>query len=139
MVIVDGSKLKAVHKPINTNIKAEKKHEKSFAIGSEESLGAFIWQVQFGPAETKTVKVAFSFGGLSELSSYQELSYILKTGALWAGNIEQADIFWDLNGRELEVKDIRPNGYKLHDKVIHWHFEHFKPSEDIDMLVTYHD
>lgn len=139
VVIIDRSKLKTVHKPINTNIKAVKKREKSFAKGPEESIGAFIWQVQFGPTETKVVKVMFSFGGLSELSTYQELSYLLKTGALWADNIEQADIYWDLYGRELKVEDIRPKGYKLNNKVIHWHFENFKPSEDIGIFVTYYD
>ena len=136
-IIVDEKEVKTTHKSIEIKIKVEKKFEKEFAIKPSEPLGAFVWKVNFKPKETKTVKVTFSFAGLTDYGGYQEVSYLLRTGALWADKIGEADIYWDLKGRGQPDDDIHPKNYRIENNVIHWHFEDFEPNEDISILVGY--
>ncbi len=93
--------------------------------------------MKFKPKETKIVNVTFSFGGLNDIGGYQEVSYILKTGALWADEIGEADIYWNYKDREVDVNRIFPSKFKIDNKVIHWHFENFEPNDDISIFVTY--
>ena len=137
-VLVDKAKVKTAHKPLNIKIKIEKRDQKHFAVFPEEPLGVFIWKVKFKPRETKTVNVTFSFGGLKDhLSGSQEVSYVLKTGALWADKIGEADIYWNFKGRNVDVSSIFPCEFKIEKKVIHWRFENFEPSDDISISVGY--
>jgi hypothetical protein len=117
-VIIDGEKPKTTHK----------------AIIDKRSLpgdGAYIWKVIFKPHETKTVRVSFSFRGFTDEGDYQKVSYVLRTGALWADNIGVADIYWNIKGRDIDLKQVIPHGYKIENNIIHWHFEDFEPKEDI--------
>lgn len=117
-VTIDGKKVKTKHK----------------AVIDAKSLpgdGAFIWNVTFTPHETKQVKVSFSFSGFNEMGGYQKAIYILQTGALWADKIGMADIYWDINGQDVNLKQIVPQDYKMEGNTIHWHFEEFEPVEDI--------
>src|SRR6185369_16931641 len=88
-------------------------------------------KVTFAPHETKQVKVSFSFSGFHEAEGYQKAIYILQTGALWADKIGMADIYWDIKGQNVNVKQIVPQDFKQEGNIIHWHFEDFKPTEDI--------
>lgn len=106
------------------------------AIVDPKSLpgqGAYIWKITFAPNQTIKVNVSFSFKGFTDLGgySYQKAIYILRTGSLWAEKIGIADIFWDINGRNINKKQIIPQTFKIKNKVIHWHFEDFEPTEDI--------
>src|SRR6185369_12800984 len=117
-VSIDGKKVKTKHK----------------AVVDAKSLpgdGAFIWKLTFAPHETKQVKVSFSFSGFHEAEGYQKAIYILQTGALWADKIGMEDIYWDIKGQNVNVKQIVPQDYKMEGNIIHWHFKDFKPTEDI--------
>lgn len=135
-VQIDGKSVKYSHKPIDSKIKVTKRFTKEFANGADDPAGAFIWKVQFKPNELKTVKVSFSFSGLNEADGIQEVSYIMKTGALWADVIESADIYWSLKGQKIKTKDIYPKGYSIEDNIIHWHFDNYKPDKDISIFLT---
>lgn len=118
VVNIDGKKIKTQHK----------------AVVDAKSLpgdGAFIWKVAFAPHETKQVKVSFSFSGFHEAEGYQKAIYILRTGALWADKIVMADIYWDIKGQKVNLKQIVPQDFKMEGATIHWHFEGLKPTEDI--------
>lgn len=135
-VSVDAVKISTQHKPIDIEIKIPKKYENEFSASALEPAGAYIWKLNFKPQESKTVRVSFSFEGLNDAAGYQEVSYILKTGALWADVIGEADIYWDISGRKVNMKRVTPAGYKLKEKVLHWHFENFKPDKDISIFVS---
>lgn len=133
-VKISGKNIDTQHRPIGTDININKRYPEKFSMGSMPPAGAYIWKVRFKPHETKVVKVTFSFSGLTDIG-YQEVSYILKTGALWADRIGEADIFWDIGRRKIEQEDIFPSGYKLDNNVIHWHFENFDPDYDISIFM----
>jgi hypothetical protein len=104
------------------------------AIVEKKSLpgdGAYIWKVIFKPHETKTITVSFSFSGDNEVEGYQRATYIMRTGALWADKISVADIYWNVAGRKINLRQVVPHGYKIENNIIHWHFEDFKPKGDI--------
>lgn len=115
-------------------VNGEKETMKHKAVVDAKSLpgdGAFIWKVVFAPHETKHVKVSFSFGGFTEVGGYQKAIYILRTGTLWADKIGVADIYWDIKGQDVNVKQIVPQDFKIEGNTIHWHFENFEPTEDV--------
>jgi hypothetical protein len=136
-VLVDSQQVRTRHKPIGLKIKAAKAFRDSFAVGPEEPKGAFIWKLPFKAYETKTVRVTFSFSGLCDIENQQEVTYLLRTGALWADSIEAADIYWDLKGRRANEKSIHPKTYTREGDVLHWHFENFEPREDIGLYISY--
>lgn len=112
----------------------EKVNIKHKAVVERKDLpgdGAYIWKVSFAPHETKLVKVTFSFNGLNDIDGYQKAIYILQTGALWADKIGMADIYWDIKDQDVKIKQIVPQDFKVEGSIIHWHFENFKPTEDI--------
>ena len=137
-VLVEGLPVHPTHRPSNVDIDTHKRFSKEFVFDAKEPEGAFIWPCTFKPRETKTVKVKFIFSGLCDID-YQEVSYLLKSGALWADSIGAADIFWDLDGRKYAVMKIHPSNYVLKDHVIHWHFENFKPTENISLFLSFGD
>jgi hypothetical protein len=138
-VKVDSLKVSPSHRPTGLPLKAKKKYSKEFAFDARKPQAAYIWRVEFNPGETKIVKVSFNFSGLTELTWYQEVSYLLTSGALWADSIGVANIYWSLEGRKLKLKSIYPSGYAKDGNVIHWCFENFEPREDIGLFISYED
>ncbi len=145
-VIINEKIITTKHMPIKEIGKVEKEYlEKFHATKKElEILGAFIWEVKFKPKESIIVNVKFNFEGLSGLNKddmhCQEVTYLLKTGKLWADKIEVADIFWDVSNSDIaEINKITPKNYKEKNKVLHWHFENFEPEEDISLFIKYGD
>lgn len=96
---------------------------------------AYIWKLPFNPRETRTIKVTFSFESLTDAGGYQESTYLLRTGALWADKIGEADIYWDIRGRKIDLKKVFPKGFEYKDNVLHWKFKDFEPSEDISIYM----
>ena len=133
-VTIDGNKQQTKHKPIDVKIKIKKRYKMYFSANAAPPSAAFAWKVNFKPKETKTVKVSFSFGGLSDAEGYAEASYLLQTGALWADTIGEADIYWDIKGQDIDMKRTFPLGYEFKNNIIHWHFENFEPTDDISIF-----
>lgn len=134
-VFVDGKRMEARHKPIDMVIQAKTRFQKEFAGEANPSEAAYVWKLPFKPRETRTVKVSFSFEGLRDAGGYQEATYLLRTGALWADKIGDADIYWDIKGRKIDLKKVFPKGFEYKDNVLHWKFKDFEPSEDISIYM----
>lgn len=134
-VLIDNAIIKATHKPIGIKIIINKKHKDEFVADADSPAGAFIWNVKFLPGQTRIVKISFSFGGLEDIG-YQEASYLLTSGALWADTIQSADIQWLLGPYKIIEDRIYPKGYTVNENTIHWHFENFEPKEDISIFVN---
>ena len=113
----------------------------------------YAWRITFKPKEKKTVEclypVLWSFARKidpprREFKDSREFTYITKTGALWQGTIKQADFYIDIDSgipiewiKQKKVKlDINPKGYKIMNyRTVEWHFENWKPTEDISITI----
>lgn len=63
-------------------------------------------------------------------------TYIMKTGALWKGNIEDALMTIHLGRTPFEqVTSISPEGYTREGNSIVWHFRDFKPTANIEITI----
>ncbi len=115
--------------------------------------GFMTWPVTWRPGELKIIKCTYNTGELEEywgMGKGWRLRYIVRTGALWRGNIGRADIrvTFQVDPRTkgpgvLKYQDVALNSDALFrisypDKAtwtsknkIHWHFEEWEPTEDI--------
>ena len=130
-VFVNGKRIKTVHKPIEIKLKVPAADRKKFSQVPYPPVGAHIWTLRFKPNEKMTVRITFSFSGLSDIAGYQQVAYLLQTGALWADTIGTADIFWNTAGRRTSIAPGSPPLQSTENDVMHWHFENYKPTEDI--------
>jgi tetratricopeptide (TPR) repeat protein len=63
-------------------------------------------------------------------------TYIMKTGALWKGNIEDARVTVTVAGGAGDrLTSISPEGYTREGDRITWHFQNFKPDSNIEIGV----
>lgn len=104
----------------------------------------FVFPVGFKPHEKKKVEIiykAWYFTGDGHFVSGQTFMYVTKTGALWRGNIENAEFRFALPdklfglGSEIFRIYAQPAGYKIVDNHIVWKFKDWKPKEDISIQV----
>ncbi len=123
-VLVDRQEVNTIHKAIDKSTGASEPDRKL--------SGAYIWKMKFRPGQTRTVSVSFSFSGFTDVE-YQEVSYVMKTGAAWADHIGQADIYWNVKGWDIRKMKIGPHGYTFKDNVLHWRFIDFEPFADITL------
>jgi hypothetical protein len=66
----------------------------------------------------------------------ERFTYILRTGALWGGDIEDAQITVVLrNTHPDQVTKLSPEGYIRQGQKVRWHFQHFEPSADISIQI----
>jgi hypothetical protein len=120
-------------------------------ITSEDPIW-YVWEVDFDSGEIK--RITHSYWVYLSGNSIGEIyfEYKLKTGATWKGEIDSADIkihfppwtpralgesveplpFIDHNKFDWKgFASIRPDGYKLEDRTIHWILKDFEPDENI--------
>jgi len=96
---------------------------------------AFLWPVKLPHNQPIHLHNTYNFGTGGQFDS-NSVSYILKTGALWAGKMDKAEITIDL-GENVPgyLLDVKPAGYTYQKGVIHWLFTDFKPAEDISVVI----
>jgi hypothetical protein len=121
-VFVDGQKISCELKKLS-----DKKRRKELDIDY-----AYLWKVQL--PQNKIVKLhhTYDFGNSGDSGGQSWITYILKTGALWDGLMDKAQIAIDLGapvGKD-NLK-ITPKGYVYKDGIISWSYTHFKPTVDI--------
>lgn len=107
----------------------------------------FAFNVHFMPYERKGIKVEYtrmwSSGDAGPGGSFAvaDFKYIVETGALWAGNIQNADFYVYTSHPMLKAKDymveIKPGGYTRKDSLIEWHFENWKPDTNLSVHFTF--
>lgn len=138
-VLINGREAIVTHRPIDIKIEVSKADEKKFAAQPMPPSGAFIWKMLFKPKETIIVRVTFSFSGLTDVGGIQQVSYLLRTGALWADTIGTADIYWNTTGRLVSQARVTPPTQTVEGDVLHWHFDNYKPTEDIVLFADMTD
>jgi hypothetical protein len=63
-------------------------------------------------------------------------TYILKTGAFWKGNIEDARLTVSLKNVPFDqITNISPKGYTIEGNKISWRFQNFKPDRNIEISI----
>lgn len=66
----------------------------------------------------------------------QRFIYILQTGALWKGKIEDAQVTIVLrNTHADQITKLSPEGYTRQGQQVRWRFRHFEPSADISIEI----
>ncbi len=114
---------------------------------STPSIEAYCWDIELKAKEGKNIKVEYSVAWDSDIRRLpeQSLFYIMRTVALWNGNISKADysiqlpkdVVRTLKDTYLTYRlDIKPSGYKIKDSQIEWHFTNWKPTENINVTVV---
>lgn len=109
-------------------------------------LEMYVWDISFSAREKKTVSVEYTgqWGSPVRGNTQSYFMYIVKTGALWSGNIERADFYMKLpkyvmsllSDKRYRFKlNIKPEGYVLKDDQLEWFFRNWKPTEDISVSV----
>jgi len=95
---------------------------------------AYVWRMSFKKGQVRAVRNTYNFGGLYISDGTIELTYILKTGALWKGKIKTALIVFDLGKPDPRFTySIKPPGYMIKNHQISWTFRDFEPEEDIEI------
>src|SRR5262245_33201905 len=124
---VDGQEVKAAPKP---------------GIGKSAYQGWLCWAMAFDGNQKRDVKVSYTVNtrddNYSEPSCLlnRQVTYILKTGAGWKGNIGEATIILDLGGMTAEnVVRTAPEPTEKGSTSWTWTMKEFKPAADI--LVKY--
>jgi hypothetical protein len=75
---------------------------------------AYVWRMSFKKGQVRAVRNTYNFGGLYISDGTIELTYILKTGALWKGKIGVADIIFNLGKLDPRfTNSIKPPGYMI--------------------------
>lgn len=108
---------------------------------------AVVWEATWAPGETLCFRVRFDMGdpkhlpGSNFLATGTQLTYVVSTGALWAGPIGRADITvrTDALPRDEGESGLRLRrliSYPDHatwrtDEEVTWHFENWTPQEEI--------
>ena len=93
---------------------------------------AFIWKMSFKGGQTRKLANTYSFRGVGISDGSVELIYILQTGSLWKGTIENAVIEFDLGKYDpLLFYSIEPPGYTIERNKIVWNLSDFEPKRNI--------
>ena len=93
---------------------------------------AFVWKVNLPHDQTVHLHHTYQYGISGNSGGQWWMSYILKSGALWDGKIDSAEISIDLNEDVSPgLLKIEPKNYLYKKGVIKWVFKDFKPTEDI--------
>lgn len=106
----------------------------------------FVFSVDFKPGEAKRIRNTYWIYN-TEYKFQYNFTYILETGATWAGPIGQVDIHAQFDpglvvARQALAADgplITPAGYRLDRKknTLSWHFENLEPTEEHNLLVRF--
>lgn len=126
---VNGKKIKTITKEGVINPIFSKKYRFKKVI---------TFPVSFKAGETKVIRHTYSVGGESYSDGSKYFNYILRTGGLWRGVIEDCKIFLEAPADVIEeFQYISPEGYTSSLKgnilQISWSFKNFKPDFDINL------
>jgi hypothetical protein len=124
---VDGSQVKATPKA---------------GVGPSAYRGWLCWPMSFEPHQKRSVEVRYLADtrddNYSEPSPLQnrQVTYILKTGAGWKGNIGEAVIILNLEGKTSDnIIRVAPEATEKGTKSWTWKMKDFEPTADI--LIQY--
>ncbi|HHX17822.1 MAG TPA: YARHG domain-containing protein [Clostridium sp.] len=86
----------------------------------------YSWTVDFEENERKSILIKY------KLENTDEIIYILKTGSLWKGRINEIDVNVEFSEpvSSLEI-DANPENYYYNGKGIQWQFKNIEPTFDL--------
>lgn len=103
------------------------------------SKTVYAYNVSFKKGETKKIKHTYDIGGSFDSMGGWELKYILRTGALWKGAIEDFSMIYKT--KLFAVKEIigslpREQKAELYGEALHlfWNLKNFEPQNDFRLL-----
>lgn len=109
---------------------------------SREWYGWYTWATQFGASQSLHIRVTYkstnrNFG--YTYNPYGDFTYILETGANWAGKISEAKISIKFEDMDIcQVTDFSPsNGVVNLNKTITWDLRNFEPDNSSNIKVWY--
>lgn len=98
---------------------------------------AFVWKVKLPHDKPVHLHHTYQYGMSGNSMGQWWMSYILKSGALWDGNIGSAQITIDLNENVAPgFLKVEPKGYHYQKGVIQWTFQDFKPKQDVRIEIN---
>lgn len=97
---------------------------------------AYLFNANFKKSERKNIKITYSFLGASLSQDIVGFEYILNTGALWGGKIDNINI--KIKGiNPLSIATIIPEGWEYKDNMISWSFKEIGPKDDIKIQYAF--
>lgn len=98
----------------------------------------FVHSVNFKSGETKKIVHSYSVGGYSNANGDWEFKYILRTGALWKGKIENLKIIYETGASWAQsLPCVTPaehesdlNGGSL---ILKWEYNNYEPNVDLSI------
>jgi len=99
----------------------------------------YLWSSEFEQEESKTIEVQYSLPcGMRYNSNERFFTYLLSTGAGWAGTIGKAEIIVNLKDIEQDsVLSQTPANCEISGKQLSWTFMDLEPTENDDIKITY--
>lgn len=102
----------------------------------------YVSTVSFEKNQRRTVRHTYYVGGYGASDGSWQFKYILKTGALWRGNIAKIDVYLALHKcLPSEIQYLTPSGFQAaleargskdcNTVVVQWHYSNLKPTFDI--------
>lgn len=137
---IQGQPVKVEKRPMGGKGEIVLQHERSGYI-----LHMYVWDISFAPHEKKEVKVEYVGGWGNALTPAEfYFIYVTETGALWSGTIGKADIYLKLSSADMKMLNnpnyklrASPSGYVLKGDQLEWHFENWKPKDNIGVVIYY--
>jgi len=105
---------------------------------SEEYNVIYLFNLHFGKNETKILRHKYTVGGTYFSQGGWEFEYVLKTGALWNGNIESIAIVLEIPVEKVQKfqtvwpreKNVFSRGNKI---FLTWKYENIKPDFNLKL------
>jgi len=96
----------------------------------------YVFNVPFQKGETKRIRHTYTVGGYMNSVGERKFKYVLRTGALWKGPIDQIKISLALNVKEIPYLDCieleESKAEKTGDTLnLHWDLRNIKPDRDL--------
>lgn len=97
---------------------------------------AYVWKCTFPKKKQVYIKHTYRYGISGDSGGSVWIGYVMKTGALWAGKMDKAEITLDLNEKiPTKFLKITPSGYEYKGGVVKWTYLDFKPTADINVKI----
>jgi hypothetical protein len=105
---------------------------------SEMPRQVYTYLVSFEKGETKQIVHSYAVGGYSAYYFGSRITYVLRTGALWKGPIEDLKIYYRTHvslAPKITCVQPREHGAKVegNELVFQWHFKDYEPEEDFSI------
>lgn len=122
---VNGNELSVAHEKVDENYNTQPSNGLKYSE-------YFTFTVPFKEGEKLTVKNYYDFTPSFDSMANVFSGYVLKTGAMWKGNIGSAKVTFKLGKLQpYEIESLKPGGFKFVGGELVWERMDFEPSYDL--------